>query len=141
MDTWDQATIIEDKKKVEKQSKVRSIIDGKNLIMFFKKGDSVFGAPEESRIVYAQMRSPDEDWCGADDANFSAFDLIQALNGSSTENIFSMNDLPQIDIITRDEAEDSLMKCPCQQAAPPAVLEPTPTDKLGIGMIKLKDRE
>lgn len=142
IDRWDENTIIEDKKKAEKQSKVKSIIDGKNLIMFFKKGDSLFGAPEESRIVYAQMRNPDDDWAGStDDANFSAFDLIQALSGNSAENVFSMNDLPQIDVITRDEAEDSLMKCPCQQAAQPADLEPTPVDKFGIGMIKLKDRE
>lgn len=140
MDIWDENTIIENKKKADKQSKVKSIIDGKNLIMFFKKGNSLFGAPEESRIVYAQMRNPDDDWM-ASDANFSAFDLIQALNGNSTENVFSMNDLPQIDIITRDEAEDSLMKCPCQQAVQPADLEPTPADKFGIGMIKLKDRE
>ena len=139
MDIWDEATIIEDKKKAEKQNKVKSLIDGKSLIMFFKKGDSIFGAPEESRIVYAQMRNPDDDW-PVDDANFSAFDLIQALNGNSTENLFSMSDLPQIDIITRDEAENSLMKCPCQ-ATQPAVLEPTPTDKFGIGTIKLKDRE
>lgn len=141
MDIWDENTIIENKKKAEKQSKVKSIIDGKNLIMFFKKGDSLFGAPEESRIVYAQMRNPDDDWSMGDDANFNAFDLIQALNGNSAENVFSMNDLPQIDVITRDEVEDSLMKCPCQQAAQPAALEPTPTDKFGIGMIKLKDRE
>lgn len=140
MDIWDENTIIEDKKKAEKQNKVKSIIDGKNLIMFFKKGDSLFGAPEESRIVYAQMRNPDDDW-NNEDANFSAFDLIQALSGNSTENIFSMNDLPQIDIITRDEIEDSLMKHPCQQTAQPAALEPTPMDKFGIGMIKLKDRE
>lgn len=142
MDIWDENTIIENKKKAEKQSKVKSIIDGKNLIMFFKKGDSLFGAPEESRIVYAQMKNPDDDWAGStDDANFSAFDLIHALNGNSTENVFSMNDLPQIDIITRDEIEDSLMKCPCQAASQPAALEPTPIEKFGIGMIKLKDRE
>lgn len=141
MDIWDEATIIEDKKKAAKQGKVKSIIDGKNLIMFFKKGESVFGAPEDSRIVFARMMNPDEDEGPVDDANFSAFDLIQALNGNSTENIFGMQDMPQIDVITRDEAENELMKCPCQDEVPPADLHIEPINKFGANFINLKDRE
>lgn len=143
MDIWDANIIKEDKKKDEKQSKVKNIIDGKNLIMFFKKGDSIFGAPEESRIVFARLKNPDEEdpenW--EDDANFNAFDLAKALSGDSVENLFSSADLPEIDVITRDEAENELMKCPCQDQSPPPTLMINPIDKLGANVINLKDRE
>ncbi len=140
MDLWDEATLIEDKKNDKKQGKVKSIIDGKNLIMFFRKGDSIFGAPEDSRIVFARMVNPDDE-VPSDDSNFSAFDLIQALNGNSVENLFSAQDVPQIDIITRDEAENQLMQCPCQDEAPPANLQVMPMNKHGASVINLKDRE
>jgi hypothetical protein len=131
MDLWDEATLIEDKKKVEKQGKVKSIIDGKNLIMFFRKGDSIFGAPEDSRIVFARIMNPDaDDGPLPPDANFSAFDLIQALNGNPMQNMFSAEDMPDMDIITRDEAENQLMKCPCQN-----------TQAIPANFINLKDRE
>ena len=140
MDLWDEATFIEDKKNDAKQGKVKSIIDGKNLIMFFRKGDSIFGAPEDSRIVFARMMHPDDD-VPSDDSNFSAFDLIQALNGNSVENLFSAQDVPQIDIITRDEAENQLMQCPCQDEVPAANIQAMPINKFGANVINLKDRE
>jgi hypothetical protein len=144
MDLWDEATLVEDKKNDKKQGKVKSIIDGKNLIMFFRKGDSIFGAPEDSRIVFARMKNPEaddmpEDW--GNDASFNAFDLVKALGGDSVENLFSMKDLPEIDVITRDEAENALMKCPCQNQTPPATLTIRPIDKLGANVIDLQDRE
>ena len=146
IDIWDKNIIIEDKKKAEKQGKVKNIIDGKNLIMFFKKGDSIFGAPEESRIVFARMKNPDdddmpEDW--GDDASFSAFDLVKALGGDGVENLFSLKDLPDIDIITRDEIEHSLMKCPCedQPELPAPTLTIEPISKFGTKAINLKDRK
>ncbi len=144
MDVWDETLLKEEKKKSEKQGKVKNIIDGKGLIMFFKRGDSIFGAPEESRIVFARMKNPDiedepDSW--EDEANFNAFDLVKALGGDSVENLFSMKDLPEIDVITRDEAESELMKCPCQDQAPPATLVTSPIDKMGANVINLKDKE
>lgn len=144
MDIWDETASKEKKSKEKKQSRVKSIIDGQNLIMFFKKGNGIFGAPEESRIVFARMKNPNdeempEDW--ANDANFNAYDLAQTLNGNSTENLFSMNDLPEIDVITRDEAENILMQCPCQTAQSATVKPASPIDKFGASAIQLKDRE
>lgn len=146
LDKWDETLVKEDKKKQEKQNKVKNIIDGKNLIMFFKKGNSLFGAPEESRIVFARMKNPDtddlpEDW--GDDASFSAFDLAKTLNGEPVENLFSMNDLPDIDVVTRDEIENSLMKCPCEDKPqlPLPTLTIEPINTLGTKAVNLKDRK
>lgn len=98
-----------------KLQKIKKIVDGDKFILFFKHKNKIFGAPEESRIVFARMKNPDSDdmpenW--GDGASFSAFDLIKALNGNSVENLFSMRELPNIDIITRDEVENLLMKAP-----------------------------
>jgi hypothetical protein len=146
LDKWDENILKENKKKKEKQDKVKNLIDGKNLIMFFRKGDSLFGAPEESRIVFARMKNPDsddmpEDW--GEDASFSAFDLVKGLGGDGVENLFSLKDLPDIDVVTRDEIENSLMKCPCedQPELPAPTLTIEPMSKFGVKAINLKDRK
>lgn len=120
MDIWDAASLIEAKEKEDKQGKIKGIIDGKNMIMFFKNGNSIFGAPEESRIMFAQLLNPDDDFV-TEDPTFMAYDLLKTLGGQDTQNIFSAKDIPGIDVITRDEAETELMKCPCQNAPQPTV--------------------
>jgi hypothetical protein len=125
--------------KVRKKDKIRNLLDGRDLILFFKKGDKYFGAPEESRIIFAKMKNPDDDeemptgW--ADDANFSALDLMHALDGGNSENLFSLKDMPNINVMDRDAMEKELLRCPCNQKA----LNPTQRDD--IGLITLKDKE
>lgn len=136
IDTWDEAVENDNKK-----AKIKSLIDGQGLIMFFKKDGNIFGAPENSRIVFAKMKNPDEDvtpdW--ENEANFGAFNLMQALQGNSAENIFSAKDMPKIIVINQDEAEKSLMSCP--SSPEPTQLDPMHSTKQGIGVIKLKDKK
>jgi len=120
-----------------KKIKIKNLIDGQGLIMFFKKDNKIFGAPEESRIVFAKLKNPDEEDAGwEDEANFSGYDLMQALQGNSVENLFSATDLPKIAILSRGQAEDALMNSP-----PPKniSLNPMKGTKDGIGIIALKD--
>ncbi len=129
------------KEKRNKEEKIRNVIDGQNLILFFKNGDKLFGAPEESRVIFAKLKTPEDDedmptgW--EKDANFSALDLMQAMNGSSAENLFSIKDMPNINIIDKSEMEKELMKCP------PSINKPiNPISPGGdIGFIKIKDRQ
>lgn len=92
--------------------KIKNLLDGQNLIMFFTKNNKLFGAPEESRIVFAKMKNPegDEDmpdnW--EEEANFMAYDLINALTGQNKESIFTAKDLPLIKILDRDQMEKQL---------------------------------
>jgi hypothetical protein len=141
IDKWNKVFLKEEKNKEQKHSKVKNAIDGQNIIMFFKKGDGIFGAPEESRLVFAQLKNPDGEM--PDDASFPAFDLIKGMNGSSSQSMFSTNDLPKIEIITRDNAERALMQCPEKEMEemPTMNLMPMKTDKYGANSIKLKDRE
>jgi hypothetical protein len=138
MTKWENFTIKEEKSQSKKKDKIKSVLDGQSLIMFFKKGNSVFGAPEESRIVFARMKNPTDELAPDSDANFSGFDLAQALIGNEAENLFSANDLPDLEVITRDQAEDHLMKCP--DAEVPAKLEVEPITALGTKGINLKDK-
>lgn len=100
----------EKKKKSEKSDKVNKILDGQNLILFFTKGNGIFGAPEESRIVFSKMKTPDDDDMNWGQSKFSALDLIKVLAGNVQQSFFSHQDLPQIKVIDRDNAEDQLMK-------------------------------
>lgn len=133
---------LEDKE--AKHDKVRNLIDGQNLILFFTKGDDLFGAPEESRLVFAKMKNPDDDmpdgW--ADDANFAAFDLLKALAGDQVENMFGKKDMKKIKVIDPDEAHSRLMKAPTNIVKTVTdVLKTIGHSKHGANMLKLKDKK
>jgi len=135
--------VFKESKDHAKKNKITNILDGQNLIMFFSKNDRFFGAPEESRIVFAKMKDPggNEDmpnnW--EDEANFMAFDLMNALTGKDTQNIFSAKDLPEIKVLDRDHMEKHLMHCPDN---PNQNINIMPKKDLNsIGMIKLKDKK
>lgn len=82
---------------------LKSILDG--FIMFFKKGDEFFGADEESRIVFARMKNPDEEmpegW--EDEANFSAINLNKVMNKEPAQHVFGKKDIKNIKIVDSEE--------------------------------------
>lgn len=135
MDIWDENLDKEDKK-----NQIRRMVDGENLILFFKKDGDVFGAPEESRVVFARMKTPDEDtpdgWL--DDANFIAVNLVKALMGDKTTHMFSSKDLKSIKVVDKDSVEGLLMKKPSKKACTSLVVRQSPE---GGGMLKLKDKK
>ena len=67
-------------------------------------------APEESRIMYARMRHPDEEmsrhWSA--EASFLAVNLDDIIAGHGSQRVFSKKDLKKIDILDKDEAVDAL---------------------------------
>ncbi len=98
IDEWDDELVL------ERKAAVKSMLDHPGLVIFFKKGNSIFGGPEESRIVYAKLKSDDEDEKWKDEASFGGLDLMKALSGEKTQNIFGSHDLPKIKILTdKDE--------------------------------------
>ncbi len=109
MDKWDVQLAME----AEKIS-IGDHLDGQNLILFFKRGDDIFGAPEESRLVFAKLKSKDDDedmpptW--RDEAKFIAMNLIQSLVGQPTENMFGIKDLANLKLLDREKVVAALMK-------------------------------
>ena len=95
----------------EVRNQIKILLDGQNLVMFFKKGDSIYGCPEESRITYAIMKNPDDEtsdkWI--DDANFMAMNLNKALMGAKVHNIFANKDIGEIKVLDKSKVEDALV--------------------------------
>jgi len=95
----------------DRKNKVSTILNGDDFIMFFKCDDKIFGAPEASRLTFATLMNPEEDdEMGIKDMNFSAMDLIDLIQGKSSERVFSHKDTPRIKIIGKVDALKELIK-------------------------------
>src|SRR5262245_43351002 len=104
MTTWD--NYLEDE---EKENSVRSLLDGQGLILFFRRGQSLFGAPEESRLTFARMKNPSDDDANLDDATFLALNLLDALVGKAHRSIFHLKDIPKLKIVPKEKCEKILL--------------------------------
>jgi hypothetical protein len=108
MDTWD-SFLAEEKHR----DQILSIINSPNLVLFFTKDDLVFAAPEDSRVVFARLKSKgDEDgekW--KNDADFMAINLTSLVSdGKVSQSVMGKKDLRKIKVIDREEVERLLMK-------------------------------
>jgi hypothetical protein len=102
---------------LENIDSMNDLLDKHELILFFKKGDDYFGAPEDSRVVFAKLKTDTEDdpmMPGfRQEARFPAFNLVKFLSNDPerpTESVFGIKDLPKISVCTREEAVDNMMK-------------------------------
>ena len=77
-------------------------------IFFFQKGKDIFGGSEDSRLIYARMKHPDDDGNWADGANFSGFDLRASMKGEKVQKLFNKKDLDQIKVLDNDEVKKLL---------------------------------
>lgn len=112
MDCWDRHCFL-----TEEENKISNLLDKHGLILFFKKGDDLYGAPEESRIIFAKLKNNDEDEPNEmgfrDEARFLGINLLKAMLGNpeeSKETSFSYEDIPHINVCDRDDVVKILMK-------------------------------
>jgi len=112
LDRWDNLLKIK-----ENIDSINNIFDKHELILFFKKGDDYFGAPEDSRVIFAKLKTDTEDdpmMPGfRQEARFPAINLAKIINDdpeNSTESVFSIRDLPKINVCSREDAIDNIMK-------------------------------
>lgn len=102
---------LEAEQKDAKIGKVQAMLDANNFLLFFKKDNSLYAAPEESRVTFARMKHPDpEDKAHQKEASFLAVDLDKALEGEKAERIFNFKDIKDIQVIERDKIEKMLAK-------------------------------
>lgn len=103
MDTWDKHCIREG---------LEELMNGNGLILFFKRGEEVFGAPEDSRVIFAKLKSGDEDDPMApgfrDEARFMAMNLMKSLAGEPVETMFGHKDLDGLKVCDREEVMSML---------------------------------
>lgn len=105
MDIWDENI------NAERKEKLKQAMEGE-LSFFFKFKDEIFGCPEESRLVFAKLKTPDEDvtpaW--ATEAGFLGINLSRALEEEQfPRRLFYKKDLNGIKIIDREVAEKELI--------------------------------
>ena len=108
MDMADEHAYIEDCR-----HRVESMIDNGDYVLLFKKDKDYFGGGEDSRVVFAKMKDPnDEDAPSGwdEEASFSADNLLKKLKGEPAQNIFDKKDLKKIKIVDREEIIDKLHK-------------------------------
>jgi hypothetical protein len=107
MDIWDRHCVLQ-----EAEKSIHDLMDRHGMILFFKKDDQIFGAPEESRLIFAKLKNdkPEDDdpmMPGfRDEAQFLGINLLKSMFGSpedSVENIFNNKDIPNIRVCDRDE--------------------------------------
>jgi hypothetical protein len=107
MDAWD--VICEEREKI---SMIHQLLDTQEFVFYFRFDNSVFGSPEESRIMYAKMKHPDKNDAGdwMDEANFMAMNLDDILMGQGSQRVFSKKDIKKIKVIDKEEAAEELGK-------------------------------
>lgn len=109
MDIWDRHCLLEHEEK-----NIHDLLDKNQMILFFKKDGDLYGAPEESRIVFARLKNGDEDEDAGfkDEAQFLGINLLKALIGDpeeSTETVFKQKDIPHIQVCDRDHAVKTIL--------------------------------
>ena len=108
MDDWDSYLAEEDL-----ENKVRSLIEGPNFVLFFKKGKDIYGAPEESRVTFARMKTDDEDMPDGweDEATFMAVNLTKVVrNEGGHHSVFSNKDIKSIKVMDKEKVYKELLK-------------------------------
>lgn len=117
MDLWDNCAMNED----DTTGKVKMLLDGQNLIMFFVKDGILYGCSEESRLTFARIKHPNDEDADLSEARFAAINLFDALVGKSTENLFTKKDMKKIKIVNQPKAQAMLeKKLKGKKAKPPA---------------------
>jgi len=101
---------VEEKTQNNKEQ-IKAMLGTNDFVFFFEKNKEIYGAPEESRLMFARMKNPDpEDNGWVKEANFSGLNLNKALKGEKTESLFSHTYLTKIKILDQDAAYDKLSK-------------------------------
>lgn len=86
----------------------KCFMEDNNLVFFFKKDKTLYGASENSRLVFARMKNPEpEDKKWSKDATFSAYNLEEE---KPNEIVFGEKDLDKIKVMDQEKAEKELDK-------------------------------
>ena len=100
--------------------KIKTLLDGNELILFFINHDEVYGTDEDNRVTFARIMHPTEDEGKAwtEEATFAAFNLTKALYGNKSKSIFGLKDKNDIEVIDRTAAEKKLLKQAAKAGGP-----------------------
>lgn len=110
IESWDYYCMVQ-----EQKEKINDLFNNHELSLFFKKGENYFGAPENSRIIFAKLKNDDEDEPMMPDfknqAKFIALDILKAMSSDEdpSETMFGFGDIPSINVCDRDEVIEKIL--------------------------------
>jgi len=117
MALWNYAQAIQ-----EQEDKLNGLLNKHGLILFFTKGKDLYGAPEDSRVIFAKLKSDEDDDPMMpnfrQEARFPAINLFRSMTSGpedSVESVFGMKDIPLLKVCDREKAIEMLMKCGCEK--------------------------
>jgi hypothetical protein len=110
MDRWDMYCAFQ-----EQEDRLNDILDKHELILFFTKGKDLYGAPEDSRVIFAKLKADDDDDPMMpnfrQEAQFRAVNLFKAMSGEEgLERVFNLKDIPELKVVDREKAIDMMLK-------------------------------
>jgi hypothetical protein len=107
MDIWDEY-LFEQKTPMG----LKTFLDSHGMILFFKKDKDYYGAGEDSRVIFARLKTPDEDTTDGweDEASFLANNLTKMIHGEPCQHLFNKNDINKIKIVDQEKVVQELTK-------------------------------
>jgi hypothetical protein len=104
----------------EELNKLKHVVDMHGLVLFFKRGDSYFGAGEDSRVIFARLKKPDEDMSKGweDEASFTALNLSKLAKGHPAQHVFDKEDIKKIKVMDKDEVVEKIKDQPAESGEP-----------------------
>ena len=81
------------------------------LSFFFKTEDEYYGCPEDSRLIFAKLKVPDEDYVPSwdEDAAFIAFNITRGIKEDNIpKRLFYKKDIKNIKVVDSSEIEKIL---------------------------------
>lgn len=113
IEMWDKELVSSAKKNA-----IALLVEAQNFMFFFLFEKNLFGGTEDSRVVFARLKSPaekdnpDETEQWKKDATFICTNLTKTImTGNVTQQVFKNKDIQEIKIVpSKDEAYEILLK-------------------------------
>lgn len=96
----------------EKKREPETLVNSGEFLLFFKYHKDIFGADENSRVVFARMKNPDKEdisnW--EKEASFTAKNLSKFVKGEDLSLVLRYENLKDLKVITPEKATQELKK-------------------------------
>lgn len=103
------------------EDKLNQLLDKHEITLFFTKGDDLYGAPESSRVIFAKLKTDDDDDPMQpnfrQEARFPVINLFRSMNGSPediVQSVFGLKEMPDLEVCDREKAIQMLMSNNCK---------------------------
>jgi len=110
MDMKQILSVWENKLETDNKLKIKQLIRDE-LTFFFKLEDEYYGCPEDSRLIFAKLKIPDEDYVPSwdEDAAFIAFNITRGIKEDNIpKRLFYKKDIKKMKVVDPNEIEKIL---------------------------------